>query len=53
MNVQGVEVTFCTAEDLILLKIISMRDRDRSDVQGIVRRLLPQLDLDRNPSACW
>jgi len=43
--VQGVEVSFCTAEDLILLKIISTRERDRSDVQGIVRRLLPQLDL--------
>ena len=40
------EIRFCTPEDLILLKIISKRDRDRADVRGIVSRRLSELDLD-------
>jgi len=46
VKVQGVDVSFCTAEDLILLKIISTRDRDRADVEGIVGRLRAQLDRE-------
>lgn len=40
------EVRFCTPEDLILLKIISKRDQDRADVEGIVRRQFSELDLE-------
>jgi hypothetical protein len=40
------EIRFCTPEDLILLKIISKRDRDLTDVQGILRRRFPELDLE-------
>lgn len=40
------EIRFCTPEDLILLKIISTRDQDRADVQGIIRRRFSELDLD-------
>lgn len=43
--VAGSPVRFCTAEDLILHKIVSERPQDRSDVRGIVRRRLPSLDL--------
>jgi hypothetical protein len=38
-------VRFCTAEDLILHKIISDRERDQSDVQGVLSARLEQLDL--------
>ncbi|OFV88348.1 MAG: hypothetical protein A2V74_03920 [Acidobacteria bacterium RBG_16_70_10] len=44
--VAGVPVRFCTAEDLILHKITSERDRDLSDARGIVLRRLHELDLD-------
>ena len=37
---------FCTPEDLILLKIVSERERDRADVRGIARRQKGRLDLD-------
>ena len=40
------EIRFCTPEDLILLKIISRRERDQADVQGILRRRLSGLDLE-------
>lgn len=46
VEVAGREIRICTPEDLILLKIISRRDRDLADVQGIVKRRLPELDLD-------
>ena len=45
MTIAGVGVRFCTAEDLILHKIVSDRERDLSDAAGIVRTRLPQLDL--------
>jgi hypothetical protein len=44
--VAGGEIRFCTPEDLILLKIISRRERDQADVQGILRRRFSDLDLD-------
>lgn len=37
-------ITVCTAEDLILYKMISTRPRDREDVRGIVRRQSDNLD---------
>lgn len=39
------EIRFCTPEDLILLKIISRREKDQADAQGIVRRRFSELDL--------
>ena len=39
-------VSFCTAEDLILLKIISDRPKDIDDVRGILRFQKEKLDYD-------
>jgi hypothetical protein len=45
VNIQSdLTITVCTAEDLILYKMISTRPRDREDVQGIVRRQGDALD---------
>ncbi|MBA2303465.1 MAG: nucleotidyltransferase [Acidobacteria bacterium] len=41
----GRSIRVCTAEDLILMKIISDRPRDLEDAKAIVRRRLPLLDL--------
>lgn len=46
VSVADTRIRFCTPEDLILLKIISKRDRDQADVRGIVRRRFSDLDLD-------
>jgi predicted nucleotidyltransferase len=46
IEVRGQQVRFVTADDLILLKIVSTRDRDLEDVRGIVRRRLEKLDLE-------
>jgi hypothetical protein len=43
----GVQVKVCTAEDLIVMKIVSDRPRDREDVEGIVKKAGPGLDRDR------
>jgi hypothetical protein len=45
-NVEGVPVRFCTAEDLILHKVISQRERDREDVHGILKAQRGQLDRE-------
>src|SRR6185503_1401403 len=37
-------VRICTAEDLILHKIISHRVRDRDDVEGVIARQVASLD---------
>lgn len=37
MSVVGERVRVCTPEDLIILKIVSDRPRDREDVAGIIR----------------
>ena len=39
------KIRFATAEDLILHKIISERERDRKDVEGIVGAQRGRLDL--------
>jgi predicted nucleotidyltransferase len=44
VDVQGVDVKFCTAEDLILHKVLADRDRDREDVKGILQRRGAELD---------
>ena len=44
--VEGESVPFCTAEDLVLHKIVSDRERDRDDVRGIMRVRRGKLDLD-------
>jgi len=45
IRVAGVPVKFCTPEDLILHKIISLRERDRSDVEALIA--LRRNSLDR------
>ena len=46
VEVAGYGVRICTAEDLIVHKIISSRPRDREDIRGIVQRRGEQLDRD-------
>lgn len=43
---EGVLVSWCTAEDLILHKIFSDRPRDREDVEGVVLRQRAALDRE-------
>jgi len=45
-QVAGESVPFSTAEDLVLHKIVSDRERDRDDVRGILRVRRGKLDLD-------
>ncbi|MFN8490486.1 MAG: nucleotidyltransferase [Caldilineaceae bacterium] len=40
----GQFVRVCSAEDLIIYKMISVRTKDRADVEGIIRRQRQQLD---------
>ena len=42
---EGGRLQIATAEDLIIMKIISTRPKDREDVKGIVARQAGQLDL--------
>ena len=44
-EVAGAEVRFCSAEDLILHKIISGREKDLADARQVTRRNLSSLDL--------
>jgi predicted nucleotidyltransferase len=44
VEMAGTLVKVCTTEDLILMKIVSDRERDLQDVQGIIRRRLGSLD---------
>lgn len=43
-TIAGEPIHFCTAEDLILYKIISDREQDLRDVRGILRRRGTELD---------
>lgn len=43
-QLQGVNVKFCSAEDLILMKIISERDQDIADARAVALRRFSQLD---------
>jgi predicted nucleotidyltransferase len=40
----GTTVRVCSAEDLVLMKIISDRERDLADARGIIRRRITELD---------
>ncbi|MGQ9780318.1 MAG: nucleotidyl transferase AbiEii/AbiGii toxin family protein [Bacillota bacterium] len=40
-----VEVPCCTAEDLIILKAVSERPKDREDIRGILARMGTKLDV--------
>lgn len=44
VDIAGTAVRFCTAEDLVLLKIVSQRDRDRKDVEALLRRRRGRID---------
>ena len=46
IDVLGTPVRFCTPEDLVLHKIISDRERDRSDVQDLLERRGKELDRE-------
>jgi hypothetical protein len=45
-RVGGRAIRFCTAEDLILHKVVSERLRDRQDAEEVVRRRVGELDRD-------
>lgn len=44
--VEGRSVKFCTAEDLILYKVISPRPVDQSDIRQVLRQRGSELDFD-------
>jgi len=44
VDVEGHTIKFCTAEDLILHKLLADRDRDREDLKGIFKRQGKTLD---------
>ena len=46
LSVGGQAFRICTAEDLVLHKIISDRSRDRDDVEGVVLSRGPSLDRE-------
>lgn len=43
-TIHGVDVPVCSAEDLILYKLVSEREKDRNDVRGIIRQQCGHLD---------
>lgn len=45
-TLEGTELPICSAQDLILHKVISSRERDLSDVEGILRRQGDTIDVD-------
>ncbi len=44
VDIGGATVNVCTPEDLLLLKIVSTRERDRADVQSLIRLRRDSLD---------
>ena len=46
MNFHGVDVRVCTPEDLVVQKVISVRDKDWMDVQYIIENLGSDIDWD-------
>ncbi|MBN2400580.1 MAG: hypothetical protein JXI33_09620 [Candidatus Aminicenantes bacterium] len=45
IDIHGTPVRFCTAEDLILHKIISVREKDLHDAENITARQKNKLDI--------
>lgn len=43
----GITVRTCSAEDLIVYKLVAARPQDLADVDGVVRRQGTRLDVDR------
>ncbi|HEX7343590.1 MAG TPA: DUF6036 family nucleotidyltransferase [bacterium] len=41
---RGLRLRICKAEDLVIMKMVSTRPKDRGDVEGIVRRQRSKLD---------
>jgi Nucleotidyltransferase of unknown function (DUF6036) len=46
IRVAAMEVRVCTPEDLILMKILSDRERDIADARGVALRRMDDLDLE-------
>ncbi len=46
INIDNTPVSFCSPEDLILLKIFSKRTKDLEDIRGIVKTRLNKLDME-------
>lgn len=44
---EGVTVVTCSAEDLVIYKLVASRARDVADIEGIVRRQGAGLDVER------
>ena len=44
---QGVSIVTCSAEDLVIYKLVAGRARDVADIEGIVRRQGAGLDVER------
>ncbi len=44
VEVAGIGVRFCTAEDLIVYKLVAGRPRDLDDVEGVILRVGSKLD---------
>ena len=47
VDVDGVTVPVITVEDLVILKVLAGRPKDRDDVSALLRRKSRPLDLDR------
>ena len=46
VEIRGANVRFCTAEDLVLHKIVSSRSKDREDVTALLRMRRDSLDRE-------
>jgi predicted nucleotidyltransferase len=46
LPVGGIEVPFVAPEDLVVLKMLWLRDKDRGDVRGLLAARRGRLDLD-------
>lgn len=44
---EGIALVTCSAEDLVLYKLVAARTRDVADIEGIVRRQGSGLDVER------
>lgn len=45
-NFQNIDVKVCTAEDLIIYKVISEREKDWLDIEGVIKNRRQTLDWD-------
>lgn len=47
LDLAGTEVPVARAEDLIIYKAVAWRDRDRGDIEGLLKLHSPMVDLER------